>query len=89
MSDIKFTQQMTRHLNGGSKFSELHYRVYADGVETPITRHKRTNGSPNYLITVDVFVCGDDRFDVRETKGAGLTDWLIAHTPAAKQGGGS
>jgi hypothetical protein len=75
----KFTQHMTMHLNGGSKFSELHYRVHADGVATNIYRFKRTDGSPKYLITDDVFVCGDDRFDVLASEGVGLTDWLEAH----------
>jgi hypothetical protein len=79
MNEPKLTQQMTMHLNGGSKFSELHHRIYADGVETNITRHKRTDGSPRYLITQDVFRCGDEEFDVMATKGVGMKEWLLAH----------
>jgi hypothetical protein len=75
----KFTQSMTMHLNGGKSYSELHFRVYVDGCETPITRHKRTNGSPRYLITDDNFVCGEDRFDNFVARGVGLREWLIAH----------
>lgn len=75
----KFTQQMTMHLNGGSHYSELHYHVSADGVETDIYRFKRTDGSPKYLITQDIFVCGDDQFDCLAARGQGLMDWLEAH----------
>jgi len=82
----KLTQKMTMHLNGGNKFSELHFRVYADGKETQITRHKKTNGSPKYLITHDVFRCGDDEFDVMETKGAGMEIWLLSHVESAEGG---
>jgi hypothetical protein len=70
---------MTMHVNGGNKFSELHYRIYANGVETPITHYRRTNGSPKYLITDEVFRCGEEEFDVMATKGVGLLDWLRAH----------
>jgi phosphoglycolate phosphatase-like HAD superfamily hydrolase len=76
----KFTQHMVMHMNGGSKFSELHYDVYADGAKTSIRHFRATNGRPKYLITDDVFVCGDDRFDNLAAKGNGLMDWLEAHT---------
>lgn len=73
------TQQMTMHLNGGSEFSELRYDVYADGKPTGIKRRRRTSGSPEYFITDDVFWIGEEYFDVRETKGVGLRDWIFAH----------
>lgn len=79
MSEIKFTQRMTTHLNGGSEFSELHFAVFADDRPTPIMRVRRTDGSPRYRITHDVFICGEDRFDVLETKGVGLMQWLRGH----------
>jgi hypothetical protein len=78
----RFTEKMTAHLNGGSKFSELHYRVYADGVETKITHGRRTDGSPRYLITSDVFSCGDETFDNLAARGVGLKEWLVAHLDA-------
>lgn len=77
--DVKFTQKMTAHLNGGKVFSELHYRIYADDVETEIMRYKRTSGGPKYLITDDNFVSGSDRFDNFEAGGVGLSAWLLAH----------
>ena len=43
-----FTQRLTMHLNGGSKFSALAYEILADGAATGITRHKRTDGRPKY-----------------------------------------
>lgn len=80
MSDKpKLTQRMTMHLNGGSKFSELHYKILADDEETGITRHVRTDGSPKYLTTVDVLCCGEETFDVLETRGVGMIDWIFAH----------
>ena len=79
---MKFTQTMTMHLNGGRKFSQLHYKVLCDGKETDITRHTATSGSPKYLKTSDVFKCGDDEFDMLATKGKGLMAWLEAHVAA-------
>ncbi len=72
------TQSMTMHLNGGSKFSELHYMILADGEETGIQRLRRTDGSPKY-ITQDVLTRGEESFDVLETRGVGMIDWILAH----------
>lgn len=78
---MKFTQDLTMHMNGGSKFSELHYRVRGDGRELPITHHTRTNGRPKYLITDDVFRCKvcEAEFDCVATKRVGLLAWLEEH----------
>lgn len=78
---MKFTETMTMHLNGGSLFSELHFRVLGDGRELPITHHRRTDGRPKYLVTDDVFRCTKcgAEFDVRATRRVGLMDWLIEH----------
>ena len=79
---MAFTQKLTMHLNGGSEFSVLVHDVLKDGKPTGITRQKRTNGSPQYLITLDVFSASDgSEFDVLATKGVGLIAWLEAHTP--------
>lgn len=75
-----FTQSMTMHLNGGSTYSELQFAVYRNGVKTPITRLTRTDGRPKYTKTVDVLVCGNEVFDIMETKGVGMMEWLIAHS---------
>ncbi len=75
----RLTQRMTTHLNGGSKFSELHYAILADGEETGIRRYRITDGSPKYLITSDVLTDGAETFDVLATKGVGLIDWILAH----------
>ena len=72
------------HMNGGSKFSELHHDVYRDGEKTEIKRHTRTNGSPKYLKTEDIFACGEDWFDMLETKGVGLQEWLEKHSESLK-----
>lgn len=82
---MKFREHMTMHMNGGSKFSELHYRVSGDGQELPITHHRRTDGSPKYLITADVFSCkkcGSD-FDCLATRRVGLMAWLLEHSACA------
>ena len=63
MSDVRLTQIMTLHLNGGPDFSELHYDILANGKKTGVTRHKRTSGSPRYRITADEFHHGEDMFD--------------------------
>lgn len=75
----KFTQTLTMHMNGGSKFSQLNYDIFADGKPTGIKRYKRTDGSPRYLITDDVFKCGDDKFDNLAARGTGLMEWLESH----------
>lgn len=75
----KLTQTMTMHLNGGSKFSELHYKILADGEETGIKRCRRTDGSPKYLVTCDVLFIGEETFDVLATRGVGMTEWILAH----------
>jgi hypothetical protein len=75
------TQRMTMHLNGGSEFSELHYAIFADGVDAGITRHTRTDGRPKYLITHDLFRCGEEEFDVLATRGVGAKEWILAHLP--------
>lgn len=76
---MKFTQSMTMHLNGGSKFSQLHYKILADGKETGITRHTATNGSPQYLTTADELHFGSETFDVMETRGVGMMEWIETH----------
>jgi hypothetical protein len=81
----KFTQRMQMHLNGGSDYSVLCYEVLRDGKPTGITRNRATNGSPQYLLTSDVFQCGKDEFDV--LKGGNLQEWLEAHsTPETPKG---
>jgi hypothetical protein len=77
------TQKMTMHLNGGSKFSELHYAIQADGEPTGLRRIQRTDGSPKYLITADLIMdaSGRDHFDVMATKGKGMEEWILAHLP--------
>ncbi len=72
----QFTQSMTCHLNGGNKFSQLDYEIKRDGKPCGVSRHTVTNGSPRYIKTRDVFVCGQDEFDVLATKGDGLLHWL-------------
>ena len=76
---VKFTQQMSMHLNGGSKFSELHFNIFADGQPTGITRRTRTDGSPHYYKTIDMFTDGNETFDVLATRGTGMEAWLTAH----------
>jgi hypothetical protein len=88
------------HLNGGKKFSELQYNIFADGKPTNLKRVTRTDGSPNYVKTVDVIwdvTKPDDpeaAFSVLETKGAGMQAWLESHVliaapPAASPAAGS
>jgi len=82
---MKFTESLTMHLNGGPEFSTLHYRVHGDGEELPITHHRRTDGSPKYLITDDMFhceACGAD-FDRLAAGRVGLRDWLVEHAACA------
>lgn len=80
-----FTQRMTMHLNGGTKFSELRYEILADGKPTSLRRVVRTSGSPKYLKTQDVIWDSDKAddpsaaFDVLATKGVGMVAWLENH----------
>jgi hypothetical protein len=76
----KFTQRMMMHLNGGREYSLLNYEVMRDGKPTQITRSTATNGSPQYLITSDVFRCGDDEFDVMKKPCGNLQEWLDTHS---------
>jgi hypothetical protein len=76
------TQRIKMHLNGGRNWSESHFDILADGQPTGIRRVKRTNGSPRYLLTQDTFHAGGDVFDVLETRGNGMEEWLLAHLPA-------
>jgi hypothetical protein len=77
-SKPRLTQHLM-HLNGGNKFSELHYEIRADGAPTGIKRYRRTDGSPKYLVTADIFACGKETFDVIQTRGIGADEWLRAH----------
>lgn len=56
-------KRMTLHLNGGDKFSEIHYVVTLDGKETKMTWHTKTNGSPHYEVVADELHFGDDTFN--------------------------
>lgn len=73
----KLTLQMTLHLNGGNKFSELHYKILADGKETGITKHVRTNGKPKYIVTNSEFHFNDEVFDLMK-EPAGAIEWIEA-----------
>lgn len=76
-TEPKITGQMTLHLNGGSKFSELHYKVLVDNKETGITRHTRTDGSPKYKKVADELHYGEDTFDILACKGVGIKEWIM------------
>lgn len=74
----KLTQNMTLHMNGGSEFSELHYKILADGEETGITRHTRTDGSPKYEIVADEMHFGSDTYDFRNPlEDQSAKQWVI------------
>lgn len=79
-----FTQKVSLHLNGGSEFSMLAYDVFYKGRTTNITRSTKTNGSPNYRKVSDMFICGDDEFDVLARGKKGLLEWLKAHANKSK-----
>jgi hypothetical protein len=81
MNHNRWTQRMTMHLNGGSEWSGLTFAVFCDDEPTDIVRVTRTNGSPEYLKTVDQLQCGDEVFDILATKGEGVLIWLEAHRP--------
>ena len=72
---MKLTQQMTCHLNGGNKFSELHYEIFADGKKTGITRHTRTDGSPKYLVVADELHDGKETLDILKS-AISPSDWI-------------
>ncbi len=75
----KFTKSMSMHLNGGSNFSELHYSIKKDGKPTNAVQVTITDGSPRYLITSDLIVAGEEVYDMKEKRGAGVLDWLEKH----------
>ena len=76
------TQKLTLHLNGGSKFSELHYKIFADGEDTGMTRHVRTDGRPRYNTTADEIHCGDETLDLKsEGPGFDPIPWVLARIP--------
>lgn len=80
-----WTQKMTMHLNGGSRFSQLNFDLYADGEPTGILRITRTSGSPKYLKTVDKLCDGSEEFDILENRGVGMMGWLEGRMLARKQ----
>lgn len=76
---MKFTQKMSMHLNGGSKFSQFNFDIFADGKPTNLHRVTRTGGSPKYLKTQDIISDGELQFDVLATRGVGMEQWLSEH----------
>ena len=66
------------HLNGGRDFSQMNYEVLRDGKLTDVMRITRTDGSPQYLKTVDKFVCETSEFDILASR-VGMMDWLKQH----------
>ncbi len=72
-----WTKSMTLHMNGGSEFSELHYKILHDGKESGITQHIRTDGSPDYKEVANEFHAGEATFDLLKDKG--LDAWLEAN----------
>jgi hypothetical protein len=84
VSEPKLTQVMTLHLNGGSKFSELHYKILADGAETGITLHERTNGSPNYKYTARELHFGEETLDLMEEGHPKMRAWILEHVPGPR-----
>jgi len=88
-SKHEWTESMTLHVTGRG-FSELGFRVLCDGRDIGITRHKRTNGRPQYRIVLDEFRHKDDSFDNMKARGVGLYAWLDHRAKiAAGEGGGS
>ena len=90
---MKFTQRLTMHLNGGKKFSERRYDLFADGKSTNLKRVTRTIGSPRHLVSVDVIldVRNPDNpveFDLLETN-VGLQAWLEANVVITEVEGAS
>jgi hypothetical protein len=78
MSEPQLTQRMTLHLNGGNKFSQLHYEVLANGEPTGVTIHKYTDGSPNYKYTGFFVRCGDEELDVLADRKTNIEEWIRA-----------
>jgi hypothetical protein len=73
---MKLTQRLTMHLNGGSKFSELHYEVLADGQPTGITIYRRTSGAPKYKITDYEIHYGEESLDVLTAAKGAMLPWI-------------
>ena len=85
MSAPVLTKHMTLHMNGGSKFSELHYEIRADGKPTGITLHERTNGSPQYKYTAREMHFGPDTLDLMEKGHPDVTEWILARLVAPRE----
>jgi phosphoribosylformylglycinamidine (FGAM) synthase-like enzyme len=81
MSEPELTTKLTMHVNGGSKFSELHYEVLADKQPTGITIHKRTDGSPNYRYTAFEVQCGEETLDVLKAPNGAMKRWILDRLP--------
>jgi hypothetical protein len=84
--EAELTQRLTLHLNGGDKFSELHYEVLADKEPTGITIHKRTDGSPNYRYTAFEVHCGDETLDVLTAPKGAMMPWIRERLPIKVKG---
>lgn len=78
------TRRMTMHLNGGSKFSELHYEILADGQKTGITLHERTNGRPHYRYTARELHFGEETLDLMKPEGEDPEAWILARLPGPR-----
>jgi hypothetical protein len=89
MSDTskpQWTQSMSMHQNGGSKFSQLNFRLYRDGKFSGIIRITRTGGSPKYLKTIDELQAANgETYDVLGKRGSGMLDWCEAHFVESKE----
>lgn len=88
-TEPKITGEMTLHLNGGSKFSSLHYKVLVDGKETGINRLTRTNGRPNYKKISDELYFNDETFDLLKAKGQGIKEWILERFNPSRESGDS
>ncbi len=74
------------HLNGGSEWSEIQKTVTLDGDETEMVRITRTNGRPQYKVTVDVLTIGEDELDIRKcTTDAEIFNWIWARLEPTKE----
>jgi hypothetical protein len=76
------TTRLTLHLNGGSKFSERHEDILADGEPTGMTMHTRTDGSPEYRITVKEIHDGDATLDMLDPDSDDAETWVWARLAA-------
>lgn len=72
----KLTQRLTLHLNGGSDFSERHTAIMADGQETGISLHERTDGSPDYHYTARELHYGQEMLDLMQKEGPEPMKWI-------------